>query len=140
MSARRVLKSSAGYLIAAACLAWLLHDVRLSEIAGYLAGARWRWIALALAFDVLSYACQGWRWKLLLEPLGPISVFRATQAIYAGLFTNEVLPMRAGELVRAGVVAGRLHVRLDAVAASILVERLLDAAWLALASRVSETA
>ena len=56
-------------------------------------------------FDILSYVCQGMRWSLLLHPIGRISTFQATEAIYAGLFVNEILPMRLGEVLRIYLVS-----------------------------------
>jgi hypothetical protein len=94
---------------------------------------RWEWVAAAVACDVVSYVCQGVRWTFLLSPLGRLSWFRVTQAIYAGLFTNEILPMRFGELVRAYLVSRRLSVGFVSVLPSMAVERLLDGFWLAIA-------
>jgi glycosyltransferase 2 family protein len=62
-----------------------------------LAGIDWRWVGLAMICFVLSYVVQAVRWQLLLEPVGRIRLLEAAQAIFVGLFTNEVLPMRAGE-------------------------------------------
>ncbi len=140
MSLPRSVRSYAGYVLAAAGLVWVLHDVNPGSLAAQARGLEWAWIWPALAFDVLSYAAQGWRWRVLLEPLGRISVFETTRAIYAGLFTNEVLPMRMGEVVRAWVVARRLGVGLPATAPSVVVERLLDAAWLAVAIGITAMA
>ena len=88
---------------------------------------------LAIAFDVLSYVNQGIRWRLLLKPIGNISTLRATQAIYAGLFTNELLPMRIGELVRAYLVSRWTSVKLVAVIPSMIVERCFDSLWMVVA-------
>ncbi|MDP2999455.1 MAG: lysylphosphatidylglycerol synthase transmembrane domain-containing protein, partial [Bryobacterales bacterium] len=85
-----------GYLVGAVCLVWVLHDIQPAELARDWKTIQWGWIWLAVAFDILSYLSQGWRWELLLRPLGRISVLKTTQAIYAGLFTNEVLPLRFG--------------------------------------------
>jgi uncharacterized protein (TIRG00374 family) len=89
------------------------------------------WVAAAVLCDVLSYACQGARWRLLLRPFGHVTVLCSTQAIYAGLFVNEVLPMKLGEVVRALLVSRWIKVQLGSVAASILVERICDGVWLA---------
>ncbi|HET8666963.1 MAG TPA: lysylphosphatidylglycerol synthase transmembrane domain-containing protein, partial [Terriglobales bacterium] len=68
---------------------------------------------------------------LLLAPVGRLRSLRATQAIYAGLFTNEVVPLRFGELVRAFLASRWLDSRIPAVVPSMVVERFLDALWLA---------
>jgi uncharacterized protein (TIRG00374 family) len=124
-------KTLIGYGVAAACLAWLFYGLNWSRLLEDLRGIRWGWVALGIVFDILGFVCQGWRWALLLRPTGRISVPRATQAIYAGLFTNEVLPMRVGELVRGLMVARWMSLDLSAVVPSIVLERFFDIVWLA---------
>ena len=134
-TARRVrLRAVLGYALAAACLVWVLHDYDFRDLVRRVVGMNLRLVAAAIFCDVLSYVCQGARWRLLLQPFGSVSVGRATRAVYAGLFTNEVMPMKPGELVRAYLVSRWLSVRLGTVAASILVERLFDGVWLAAGS------
>lgn len=127
----RLLRSSIGPVIGAACLAWVIHDVELGSTLDAVRRMRWDLVALAIAFDVVSFVAQGGRWTLLLSPVGTLSWLDATQAVYAGLFANEVLPMRAGELLRGYLVGRRLQVGLAAVLPSMLVERLFDGVWLA---------
>ena len=124
------LKAGLGYAVAAACLAWAFHDLKLDSLWKDAGRIRWSWMALAVVFDVLSYACQGARWALLLRREGRISTLQTTRAVYAGLFVNELLPLRVGEALRAWLAARWLKVRLARVLPSILVERFLDAAWL----------
>lgn len=123
-------RSAFGYLLAAGGLIWVLHDVHPGRLRSSFSHLDWRWIALAIVCDILSYICQGIRWRKLLMPIGEISLLRAAQAIYAGLFTNEVLPMRMGELVRAYLVSRWTAVKFVTVIPSLLVERLFDAIWL----------
>jgi uncharacterized membrane protein YbhN (UPF0104 family) len=126
------LKPALGYLPAVAGLIWVLRDIHPAKLREGLTGINWRLIALALVCDAMSYVCQGWRWRLLLRPVGEISTLRSTQAIYAGLFTSEALPMRVGELTRAWLVSRRLSAKFLAVIPSIVVERLSDGVWLAI--------
>src|SRR5215831_13813943 len=121
-----------GWLLAAAGLVWVLHDVHLSRLARQLAGIDWRRVALAMACDLLSYLVQGVRWKLLLEPVGKINLLQAVQAIYAGLFTNEVLPMRPGEFVRSYIASRRVGAGFVTILPSIILERLFDGVWIAM--------
>lgn len=137
---RELLRPLLGWLLAAAGLVWVFHDVDGAELRRDLTGVRWLWILPAVGADVLSYVCQGARWSLLLRPLGRLSVRRATQAIYAGLFTNELLPMRAGEVVRSYLVSRWTGAPIAAVVSSIALERLFDGFWLAVACGVSALA
>jgi len=127
-------KTALGYLVAAACLVWVFHDVRFGELFHEIRMMNWWLVALAVAFDILSYVCQGWRWSLLLHPKGSLSVLQTTQAIYAGLFVNEILPMRVGEVLRIYLASGWLAVGFAAIVSSVLVERFFDGIWLALAA------
>jgi len=120
-----------GWLLAAAGLVWVLHDVHLSRLARQLAGIDWRLVALAMVCDVLSYLVQAVRWQLLLEPVGKINLLQAMQAIYAGLFTNEVLPMRPGEFVRSYIASRWMGAGFVTILPSIILERLFDGVWIA---------
>lgn len=130
-SAIRNPRSVMGYLFAAAGLVWVLHDIEPERLLGHLTDINWWWIAPALVCDALCYLCQGWRWSLLLRPAGNLSTLRATQAIYVGLFTNEVLPMRLGELVRGYLAARWMRLAFLAVIPSMIVERIFDGLWMA---------
>ena len=132
MADRSSSRSVLGLVIASACLAWVIHDVDFTTLARAISDLRWRFVALAIVFDVLSYASQGVRWMLLLRPIGDLSWWRSTQAIYVGLFTSEILPLRAGEIVRAYLVSRWLKTDLSSVVPSILVERLFDGLWIAI--------
>src|SRR5262249_28485807 len=120
-----------GCLLPAARLVLGLRDFQPGQLRELIANLDWRWFAPAVVCDVMSYVCQGARWRLLLKPLGDLTTLRATQAIYAGLFTSEILPMRLGELVRAYLASRWTAAKFVAVIPSMVVERLFDGVWLA---------
>jgi uncharacterized membrane protein YbhN (UPF0104 family) len=121
-------KSILAWVLAGACLIWVFHDVHPGTVIKSVATLDPAWLAAAIALDILSYVCQGFRWRLLLERR--ISVIQATQAIYAGLFINEVFPMRLGEIARAYMVSRWLAMSFSLVVSSIIIERTFDAVWL----------
>ncbi len=127
---RRVLRTAAGYLLAAAGLVWVFHDTDWKTLAGSLTALNWWWVALGILFDILSYVSQGFRWHLLLKPLGRIGTLRTTQAVYSGLFLNEILPMRFGEIARGYLVSVWMSRRFVAVVPSMVLERLFEGIWL----------
>jgi glycosyltransferase 2 family protein len=120
-----------GYLLAAVFLTWVFHDINFDRLFENVSRITWPLVALGLLFDTLSYVWTGLRWRSLLKPIGRISVVRSTQAVYAGLFLNEVLPMRVGELARAYLVSRRLKTDILRVVPSMALERLLEGVWLA---------
>jgi uncharacterized protein (TIRG00374 family) len=120
-----------GYTFAVSCLVWVFYNVDPRQLLANTFIANWQFVALAIIADILTYVLQALRWKLLLAPVGRLSTLRAAQAIYAGLFTNELVPLRFGELVRAFLVSRWLSLRFTEVLPSMVIGRFLDALWLA---------
>jgi hypothetical protein len=52
------------------------------------------------------------------------------QAIYVGLFANELLPLRPGEVIRSFLQARWSGVPFSVVVSSVVIERLFDGVWL----------
>jgi glycosyltransferase 2 family protein len=116
----------AGYAISVACLIWVLHDFHLVKAMHEVAGVDWRWVLLGMSFDVVSYGVQALRWKLLLNPFGPVRLPRSIRAVYAGLFANAIFPLRPGEVLRSYLLANSEKISLGRMLGSVGVERLVD--------------
>jgi glycosyltransferase 2 family protein len=121
-----------GYLLAGACLVWVFHDIHAERMFEHIGSMNGWWVLPAVACDVLGYVCDAARWRSLLLPAGRLPLLRATQAVYVGLFTNEVMPMRFGELVRAYLASRWIGRPMPEVIPSMLVSRLLDGVWMAI--------
>jgi hypothetical protein len=94
---------------------------------------RWDWVSAAIASNLLSYVLQGWRWRMVLAPVKPVPVADTVQAIYVGLYANEVLPLRSGEIIRCYLLARCSDIPLSVTLASALIERIFDGIWLIIA-------
>ena len=119
-------------LISVGCLIWTLHDAKLGELKDDLATMSWGWIGLAVVADVAVYCWHAWRWRLLLHPVEPVSFGQTVRAIYIGLFANEVLPFRAGEVLRCFLLSRWTALPLSVSLTSALIERIFDGIWLCL--------
>lgn len=126
----RFLRILLGYCIAIAGLLWVFHDISLRVALTSMRHANIPLVLAAVLLDTASYYVQGWRWQLLLLPLGHITRLKATQAVYMGLFTNELLPLRTGELVRVFTMARWLKTSVQGVLGSLFLERIMDGIWL----------
>lgn len=135
-SARRRVPSwlvpAAGYSISVACLVWVYWGFDWKTELPNIAAADWRWVTLSVIADLAVYFCQGWRWSLLLRPVVHVPFLKTVQAIFIGLFANEVLPFRSGELIRSYVQARWCHIPFSVSLSSAAVERLFDGLWLVL--------
>ena len=117
-------------LLSVACLAWALHGVSWRELWAEIRELDWRWVAVGALADIAVYVIQGWRWSMLLRPVGPVSTWSSVRSIYVGLFANEVLPMRAGELIRCFLQARWSEIPISVSLASALIERIFDGIFL----------
>jgi glycosyltransferase 2 family protein len=111
-------------------MAWVLNGAGLSHIWSEVQNMRWRWVALAALSNVLVFLLQGWRWQLLLAPVQRVPFAQSIEAIYVGLFANEVLPLRAGEPIRCFLLSKSTKLPISVTLASALIERMFDGIWL----------
>ena len=121
-----------GYSISAVCLVWVFHNEKIGDLLPKLRQLEWKWVALGVALDLSVYFSHAWRWVLLYRPVDRLPFWRTVQAIYVGLFANEVLPLRVGELIRGYLVAHWNDQPISVVFASIGIERLIDGFWMIL--------
>jgi glycosyltransferase 2 family protein len=120
------LPQTLGYCISAASLIWVLHNYPIADLPAALRSLDWKWVALGVLADLAVYLTHAWRWNMLLNPVSRLSFWRTVQAIYIGLFANEVLPLRVGEVIRCYLLAHWNDLRISLIFASAAVERLLD--------------
>ena len=122
-SGARLIKVVLGLAVSAGLLLYLFWNVDLHEIAARLASTNWWFLAVSVALNLGSLWIRAWRWYYLFPPGSePSHLFNALMIGYLG---NNVLPLRAGEVVRA-YVASRRGQRFWTVLATIVVERALD--------------
>jgi uncharacterized protein (TIRG00374 family) len=68
----------------------------------------------------------------LLRPVEPVTFWQTVRAIYVGLFANEVLPLRAGEILRCYLISRWTKLPFSVAISSALIERIFDGIWLCL--------
>ena len=125
------------YALSAGCLFWVLHSYKIRDLIPQRQELEWKWVILGVALDLSVYICQAWRWVLLYRPVNRLPFLSTVQAIYVGLFANEVLPLRVGELIRCYLVAHWNDELLSVVFASAAVERLIDGFWMILSFMIA---
>ena len=85
------------------------------------------WLAFAsLPVYFLGIFVRTLRWQYLLRPVTRVSVWRLYPVVIIGLMANNVLPARAGELVRAYALGERERVSKAGALGTIAVDRLFD--------------
>jgi uncharacterized protein (TIRG00374 family) len=111
-----------------ALLVWLAGgQAALTRVAG----ANWALLGIAVLVHYGSFGLRGHRWQRLLAALGyPLPYLYTTSLLLAGWFTSALLPARAGDLLRVGVLRldDRRHAPVPVASSlsSIVLERVLD--------------
>lgn len=129
---RQILWAVLSYGVAGLCLYRVFHDIDFRELIHSLSAVNWWLLIPAAVFDLLVYVIAGWVWQILLRSVARLSMWRTTQAVFAGRFANDVLPVHVGYVVRVYLVSSWTRTKIASVAPSLLVERLFDGFWLAL--------
>ena len=134
-----------GGLALAVGLLWLaLRGVDAGALGDALRRADLRWVLPLVAVALLSHLVRAWRWRLLLAALPDVhdapgrpatarvpTLWETFAAVMMGYAVNYALP-RAGEVVRTATVSRRTGLDLSAVLGTVVLDRLLDMAMLAL--------
>ncbi len=137
------LQSRSGrFIVASVILAGLLlflvfRNVNFDEVLGVLKEGRPGLLLLACLTLGVSYFVRGLRWRVLLSAekrVSPIMVFWATMVGYLG---NNLLPARAGELIRTATLGSKAGISKGFVLGTVLVERGIDVVALVLISTVA---
>ncbi len=118
-----------GIAVSAVLLYFSLHGLQFAEVLGHVRTARILPIVAAVVIATIPFFLRVLRWQLLLHgddgrrlPAAPL-----WHAVAMGFMANNVLPLRAGEVVRVVAAAQLTQTRWTSVLASVGVERLFDA-------------
>ncbi|HET6778611.1 MAG TPA: lysylphosphatidylglycerol synthase transmembrane domain-containing protein [Gemmatimonadales bacterium] len=125
---RRSLPALIGIAVSVGLLAWALRDVSVSDVLSHVRTARPGPLIAAVVLATLGFPLRLLRWQLLLRdergkpyPAGPL-----WHAIAIGFTANNILPLRAGEVIRAYTASRLTSARFATVISSIAVERIFD--------------
>lgn len=113
-------------------IALFLLATDLSEIADAFGEASYWYVAPAVAVLFISFWLRCYRWSILMRPVAAISPRRLFSYSIIGYMANNLLPFRAGELIRAYVLGERERVSAMGTLGAIAVERLFDGCVLVL--------
>lgn len=105
---------------------FLIRNIDLAELWVILKDANWGILLFSLIFGLLGNTIRGYRWRLLIRPLGyNPSVTKLNLAIYGGYAINFAIP-RAGEIWRCGVIAKDEKVPFTKLFGTMLLDRVFD--------------
>jgi len=133
--ARRAAWLALKVLVAGAALWLAFRQVSFETLGSALSDASAAWVAVALVSVAATLAAGVARWRLLFYPDHRAWSWRTlAYALLIGQTVNILLPLRFGELARAGLLSATDRAPIARVLATLAVERLADLVILGLAT------
>jgi hypothetical protein len=115
-----------GFIVSFLFLYLALRDINWAELWSVFRDANYLYLLPALLLLVIINVLRGYRWRILMYPDMSISLWRMFRFVNIGYLFNNILPAKAGEVVR-GYLAGRLlDGGIGQALSSLVIERLLD--------------
>jgi uncharacterized protein (TIRG00374 family) len=130
--AKKTLKILICWGITILALYYALRSTDWGEFWSHVKEADKLWLLLAVGLTGCSYVFRSRRWQFLFPEKSVIGIFDSWRVLKLGFFMNNVLPARAGEIVRAHMGSKTTGLTRTLVLATIASERLLDGLALSL--------
>lgn len=124
---KKIIRLIAGVILAGVFLWLIFRHLSFDEIKEAFSKANPSWIGLAVIVFFIGYACRIERWRLMLVQNNPALRWRQCAGpLMASVAANNVLPFRAGDVLRAFGFNRRLGISAATSFTTLFVERLLD--------------
>ncbi|MEX2154868.1 MAG: lysylphosphatidylglycerol synthase transmembrane domain-containing protein [Gemmatimonadaceae bacterium] len=121
-------RGAIGLALTVLLLWWVFHDVKWAELWLDVRTADPVLVFIAIVVGTMIFPLRAVRWRPILDPIAPnLPYGKLWRATAMGMMANNVLPARAGELVRAYALSRDTTVPFSAAFASLVVDRLFDA-------------
>ena len=118
---------------------WLaVRDVNFHDAVEIIGGANWPLLVLVgIPAQVAAMVVRAMRWRHLTDVIQEIRFFPLFRATCIGFMANNLLPARAGEVIRPWVVSRETGASGAGILGTVVVERMIDSmCFLALLSAV----
>ena len=109
-------------------LAFFLRNANLRQVWAEVRHAELTLLIAATIMQAATYLVRALRWQYLLLPIGRVRLSTAFRTTVLGFAASFLLPARAGEFLRPYLLARREGLSATATFATVVLERLLDAA------------
>jgi glycosyltransferase 2 family protein len=124
-------------VLTAVFLALAVRNVDLAAVGREVAAADPRYLLPAAVCTMTGYLLRSLRWQIILHPLYRVPYRAVFSVLMLGFATNNILPARLGEVVRAYLLGSRAGVPRSLSLATIVVERVFDGLTLLLLMAVA---
>ncbi len=123
---KRTLRNLAIFAITVGLLVFVFRRSDLGNVWTLIRSTNPLWFVGGLATNTLALFLRTERWRILLAPLDPPPYYPTFFSVSAGYMSSSVLPVRAGDVVRATLIHRKTGARVASALATVVAERVLD--------------
>lgn len=121
-----------GVLISLVSGYYAFHDVAWEKVSAAFSRIEVIGLLPALVMLALFLLLRAYRWQAFIAPVQAVRLRSFWSATMIGFMANDLLPLRAGELVRAYALAHLASLRMSTAVATTVLERVWDAVAVAI--------
>ncbi len=104
---------------------WIFY-VDLTEIKQSILNLNPKYLLISVLIYLTAYFIRSVRWNLLIQPVVKLSIIESWLYALGGNFTNYLIPLRLGELVKAWFVKKRHGIAMVSSLPSIFIDKSFD--------------
>ena len=120
------IKSIIGISLSLLCMWWAFKDFKFNSFLKIIIEIKYVYVIFAAFFLWLSVWLRALRWQFLFSSSKSPNVFSLYKIQMIGYFGNNVLPLRAGEIMRAFMINKEFGLSKTYAFGTIILERFLD--------------
>jgi len=125
MGKKQLLHLSISIVIVTASLYYVFKSVSIADLADALKSIRYIYLLPAIFLVALTYVVRAMRWRYLIASVKEVKTVNLFSPLMVG-FMGNMLPARAGEVLRAYLLGKKEGLSFSASFATIFIERLFD--------------
>jgi uncharacterized protein (TIRG00374 family) len=114
-----------GIVIVVLSFSYAFKNVSIEELGSALKSVQYLYLIPSLFFVALTFLFRTMRWRYLVGSVKEVKTADLASPMMIGFMSN-ILPARAGELIRAYLLGKKENISFSASFATIFVERLMD--------------
>lgn len=123
---RRLALVVASFVVSALCLAYVLRRISLDAMVASLREAHYVWVIPSVVLTIATMWLRGLRWRAIFIDRDTMTNGQSFAASSVGLMFNNLLPSRAGDVVRVFALRRATGLSAVEIGTTVVVERLLD--------------
>lgn len=115
-----------GMIISSICVWLFARNIDGAILLASLKEANYIYVLPVIFISIFVYVLRGLRLKSILSPVKNVPVINMVSASYIGFMANNILPARAGEIIRPVLISKKENIKLTSSFTTAILERIFD--------------